>query len=630
MFWRSVKKFWLADPKQFIVTATLSLVGLAALSVWISATVVPQPRLLANQTEKVSVVEPLIVRFSLPVARRGVTVEITPPVDFETRWSGGAFGHLTRTMIITPEAGWEPNQQYEINFTSVQGAVGFGAERSAKLFFTTDGLPEIAAVSVSAAKLVRPDEAINVTLDQAPGEIAEFFFSFIPEAENTVTQNGGEFEVAFNQPLAQGVTYTMSVERQVVIADQDTGDVQNRSEKQAVFQTEFTTVSPVLVSSVIPQGSSVLPTIDEVKVVFSEAMERDSVLSHLAISPVPSGQWQWVDDLTAIYLINETLPIDTQYTLTIAQGAKAQSGSFVESDQVFSFGTVGALHVAGSSPRNGASGISITNPIEITFDQPVVPASVVGALSVSPAFNYQTSWSGNTLKVVPTGPLAYYTSYQVRITAGAQAQYGQPLAADYVLRFTSAQVRRVLNIALDYQDRPLSCEAAALKMALRYRGITVSEADIMNVIGYDPTIKNGGVWGDPDIAFVGNIDGSQNSTGYGVHWDPVARAARTWRNAAAFSGWSASQLAKEIEAGNPVVIWGVLGGAYFDPWYTPSGRYISAWKGEHARTVIGYTGSTANPTSFIINDPISGRVTWSTAKLLSDWSKFNNSGVVVY
>ena len=132
------------------------------------------------------------------------------------------------------------------------------------------------------------------------------------------------------------------------------------------------------------------------------------------------------------------------------------------------------------------------------------------------------------------------------------------------------------------------------------------------------------------MAYVGNIDGRQNSTGYGVHWDPIARAASNWRQAKAFSGWTVSQLAWEIEAGNPVIIWGVLGSAYSDPWVTPGGKQIAAWKGEHVRTLIGYTGSPDNPASFIINDPIVGRITWSVNTLKNDWAKFNNSGVVVY
>ncbi len=628
MYWQKIKKLWLAEPKKIVVAAALSLTALIGLLVLVSSTVAPKARLLAGQTEKISVVEPLVVKFSLPVARRKVVVEIEPAVDFEMRWSGGVFGRLSRTLIITPELNWEPNQQYQISFQSVGGAVGFGAKRHSTIFFESLGLPEIAEVSVSAAKLVRPDEPITVKLSQDPGEIAEFFFLFTPPVEHTVLQNGAEYQLTFDQPLPQGSTYTLAVERQVIDYNPATEEIQNRLEKEPVFQTDFTTVSPVLVSSVIPQGSSVLPTTEQVKVVFSEAMERASVTP--AINPAPVGEWQWTDDQTLTYQISELLPIDTKYTLTIATGARAQSGSFVESDQVFSFSTVGALHVVSSSPKNTASGISINSLIEITFDQPVIQESVLAALSIAPAIDYQASWSGSTLRLSLSSPLAYYTGYQVRIAAGAKPQYGRLMSGDYSLRFTSEQIRRVLNIKLDYQDRPLSCEAAALKMALAYRGITVSEGDIMALIGYDPTIKSGGTWGDPDQAFVGNIDGSQNSTGYGVHWDPVARAARTWRNATAFSNWSATQLAWEIEAGNPVIVWGVLGGAYFDPWTTPSGRYIAAWKGEHARTVIGYTGSPTNPTSFIINDPISGRLTWSTAKLLADWSKFNNSGVVVY
>ena len=41
--------------------------------------------------------------------------------------------------------------------------------------------------------------------------------------------------------------------------------------------------------------------------------------------------------------------------------------------------------------------------------------------------------------------------------------------------------QRVLTVKLDYQDHRLSCEAAALKMALAYEGIAVDE---LTLIGY--------------------------------------------------------------------------------------------------------------------------------------------------
>lgn len=630
MFWLKIKQLWRTEPKRLIVGVIASALMLIGLLVLVSSTIPSQPRVVLGKSQKVGVASAVVVKFSLPVVRRDISVEVTPEMAVETRWSGGIFNHLSRTLVITPESAWEPNHQYQLTFRSVHGVVGFGAVRDATIYFETDGLPEIANVSVSAAKLVRPDETITVLLDQEPAGIAEFFFQLTPEINYSVTQNGAEFQLMFDEPLAPGTTYILAVERQIVSFDQASSAIKSRLEKEPIFQTEFTIISPVLVASVAPQGSAVLPSTNQLTVGFNEAMDRDSVLAHLILTPTPTGSWRWADDLTVVYQMAEPLPIDTKYSLVIGGGAKAQSGSFTTADQTFSFSTVGALRVIKSSPRPATTGMPINQPIEITFDQPVVQDSIISALTISPSINYIASWSGNTLKLSLGSPLSYNSSYQLKIAAGASSQYGLALKNDYLLRFTSEQTRKILAVPLDYQDRPLSCEAAALKMALNYRGVSVSESDIMAVVGYDPTIKSGNIWGDPDRAFVGNIDGSQNSTGYGVHWEPIARAAKTWRNALAFSGWSATELAWEIEAGNPVVIWGVLGSGYLDPWFTPAGRSIVAWKGEHARTVIGYVGSTANPTAFIINDPIVGRLTWSTAKLLANWAKFNNSGVVVY
>lgn len=192
-----------------------------------------------------------------------------------------------------------------------------------------------------------------------------------------------------------------------------------------------------------------------------------------------------------------------------------------------------------------------------------------------------------------------------------------------------APTQNILNIKQDYQDQSLSCEAAALKMALAGRGVRVSESDIMKIVGYDPTPHSGNVWGDPNVAFVGNIAGRQNTTGYGVYWDPIARAASHWRTARAITHGTVKQLAQELYASHPVVIWGTLGRAYRDDWVTPSGKKILAWKGEHARTVIGVVGPVDNPTSFVINDPVAGRVTWSAAKLDANWASFGRAAVIV-
>lgn len=194
---------------------------------------------------------------------------------------------------------------------------------------------------------------------------------------------------------------------------------------------------------------------------------------------------------------------------------------------------------------------------------------------------------------------------------------------------TVLRPQKVLPIKVDYQDRPLSCEAAALKMALAGRGVRVSESAIMKIVGYDPTPHRGNIWGDPDKAFVGNIAGRQNTTGYGVHWRPIARAGARWRPTRVVTNLTPVRLAAELAKNHPVVIWGTMGRAVRTPWKTPSGKVIAAWKGEHARTVIGFYGPASNPTHFVINDPIAGRLTWTKATLLANWSSFGGSGVVI-
>ncbi len=189
----------------------------------------------------------------------------------------------------------------------------------------------------------------------------------------------------------------------------------------------------------------------------------------------------------------------------------------------------------------------------------------------------------------------------------------------------------LLDIALDWQDDSLSCEAASLKMALAGKGIYISEDDIMEKIGYDQTSHQKDVWGNPYKAFVGNIDGKMCNTGYGVHWGPVANAANNWREAEAFSNWDLKNIIKEIELGNSVIVWGTLPVKTLHDcsWYTPEGKYIKTFQETHVRLVVGFIGESQNPSKIILNDPLAGRLYWSTNYFLTNWKVFDNSGVTI-
>jgi uncharacterized protein YvpB len=189
----------------------------------------------------------------------------------------------------------------------------------------------------------------------------------------------------------------------------------------------------------------------------------------------------------------------------------------------------------------------------------------------------------------------------------------------------------LINIPIDWQDDPLSCEAASLKMALNHKGIMVSENQIMEQIGYDKGKRQGNIWADAYKIYVGDISGKMCETGYGVYWEPVAKAAKKFISAEAFSNWEINDAIKEIKAGNPIVVWGSLPVERLTDcsWFTPEGKYIKAFKQTHVRLLVGFIGPTNNPVKVIINDPLSGRLYWSIDYFLENWNVFDNSGVVI-
>jgi uncharacterized protein YvpB len=192
-----------------------------------------------------------------------------------------------------------------------------------------------------------------------------------------------------------------------------------------------------------------------------------------------------------------------------------------------------------------------------------------------------------------------------------------------------AQANVIQNVPYDRQVRELSCEEAALQMALAHQGIAVTQDRILNDVGvdrraayYDPH----GVlhWGDPYLDFVGNPDGSEVSlTGYGTFWSPIARVAQAYgANVVAAGERTSPQAVYDAVLGNhPVVAWVSFDWKYHPPgsWVAFDGRAVQ-YEGpvEHTVTVIG-----VNQSQVYVNNPWSGpqwvdRATFEAAYLTYD------------
>lgn len=187
-----------------------------------------------------------------------------------------------------------------------------------------------------------------------------------------------------------------------------------------------------------------------------------------------------------------------------------------------------------------------------------------------------------------------------------------------------------LPVVFHRQEHALSCEVAALKMALAAQGIDVAEDRLLEKLMFDTTPKTGRVWGDPYAGFVGDIDGKMGVSGYGVYWDPIRDLANKYTYSEVIANATPQDLALHLSQGRPIVWWGYYGRGKEINWQTPAGKQISGVSGEHARVITGFVGSLEEPFGFYLLDPIYGELFWETSELMQNSAPFLNSGVVVH
>lgn len=593
-----------------------------------------EPTLITNFTERTQgLTEPLVIEFDKPINYSKLTFAFSPNIN--GNWSPVEESKSSKDFYskfeFVPSASFLPNENYTLKIDSINGKFSLKPEQSAEINFKTNDLPKITSSNIDSSEEHPPCHALTLNFDQ-PISKDSFSVQIEPKHDFSLAQanNNTSLEVSFKSCLKISSKYTISAQINIPKDDTLPKEVLENKYKSYEFKKSFTTMGVPSLKLVKPIGTMVLTDNREISVQFSEAME-ETAINNLTISPKPNGSWGWSNSSTAVFRANESLAFNTTYTITLSGRSLTKSGSYISS-KTLSFKTIGAARVSRVIPANDAGGVATTTSIQVTFDQAVDKKDAEAKFRISPSVSGSFAWSGNTMIFNHSGSLQKATRYTITIASGVKSINGLP-AQGFSSSFTTQEPVKILNVPYDRQDYALSCEASTLRMALGYYGINVSEDAIMAEMGLDgPKHRtSSNVWGDPNIAYVGDVHGRQNTTGYGVHWNPIARAGNKWRPSQAFRGWSATDLAKEIDAGHPVIIWGATGGgARPDSWKTAAGKTISAWVGEHTWVVTGFAGSVNNPTAFYLHNPLGGaNVRWSKASFLNNWGRLGNSGVVV-
>lgn len=189
-----------------------------------------------------------------------------------------------------------------------------------------------------------------------------------------------------------------------------------------------------------------------------------------------------------------------------------------------------------------------------------------------------------------------------------------------------------LDVPYHRQEHALSCEVAALKMALDYYGVDASESALIARLPFatrQPRSRDN-TWGDPDLGFVGDIDGVSPNSGYGVYGAPlVALAQQSGIRARIMPTPGLSDILNQVSQRHPVIVWGTLASGRDISWVTPEGKRVKAIVGEHTRVVIGFSGPVEAPTAILLHDPIYGTITMAKETFEANWATLGNRAVVI-
>ncbi len=177
-----------------------------------------------------------------------------------------------------------------------------------------------------------------------------------------------------------------------------------------------------------------------------------------------------------------------------------------------------------------------------------------------------------------------------------------------------SQVRVISGVTFYKQTHALSCEEAAVSMALTHQGIHLSQDQILAEMGADRRpmyVDSAGRvrWGDPYISFVGDVDGSErNYTGSQANYPPLVRVAEAHgARIIAYGYMTAQTIYARVAAGHPVVAWATWDWAWHPrhDYLSFGGRWIP-WIGptyeSHVYAVVG-----VRPGAVLVNDPMRGQ-----------------------
>jgi len=192
-------------------------------------------------------------------------------------------------------------------------------------------------------------------------------------------------------------------------------------------------LAPALAGSTPVSGATTVSRGQPLTLAFTQPMLTTGLADALTLVPAPSGgvSISWSADATVATLTPSPAWANaTTVTVTVGTAAKSSTGIGLVATASVAFTTIDdeAPAVVSITPGNGATGVSTTASLTILFSEAMDAASVLGAVSLSPAAagtrRTRVSDGGRRFEFSWSQPLSSLTTYTLGIGTGARDASG--------------------------------------------------------------------------------------------------------------------------------------------------------------------------------------------------------------
>ena len=192
-----------------------------------------------------------------------------------------------------------------------------------------------------------------------------------------------------------------------------------------------------LVSTTPPDQATYISPQTEIFLIFNTMVDRQSLDNAFSVEPLTLGNLRWYDAWRVSFQPGYYLASNTEYRIHNLENVNDVYGTPLSEKSEFTFRTE-PLRVTSYYPLNGATQISRTSSIVITFNTAVDQAATESAFSIVPQPNgWSFKWNDVTQLVFQgTSPLEANTLYAVTIQDTlCTDQWQNPLPMDFSFLF---------------------------------------------------------------------------------------------------------------------------------------------------------------------------------------------------